>query len=653
MILQPARKRRPSEDDSFTGIRVGVLLLAALVLFGALVFRLWYLQILSGDEFTESATVNRVRTVMVEAPRGVIYDRDGNALVENRAGLSIGFLTMDMYDPEEEAFQFQAEISKLATLLEMSTSDLLVAYKKAARDPYVTYMVKEDVPEETVVAYLKEHSLEFPGVQVEKTFLRQYPEKALAAHLLGYVNEIGAQDIGGEEFPGLTAGAHVGKDGVERTYDSYLRGTDGWKRVEVDAAGRPIEFIENVAAIAGNNLILTIDSDLQKAAEDAIAEGIQRAHQDDFTNAAGGAVVALDPRNGEVLAMASYPDYDPSVWVGGIEQAAYDELRAEEANKPLFNRALNGLYPAGSTFKPFVAAVAMNAGVVTPDELIYCDGSFERAGQKWKDWTLDGHGNVNLVQAIMESCDVFFYNMGSRLYDLSGAVFQQGIRQFGFGAESTGVDLPGETRNSRVPDKTWKREYYKDSEASDAQIWKPGDEINLAIGQGDLLVTPLQLAVATAAIANGGTRWVPHLGLQITDASGRVIWQYEPESASVGITTDKQGNDILSIVRKGMRLVTSDAWGGTAYAAFWGFPVAVGGKTGTAQKPGQDDYALFMGYAPANADADGNVEPEIVVVAIVEEGGHGSSVAAPVVRRVMEAYFGYEPGGSIQVPFSE
>lgn len=646
MILQPARKRRPSEDDSFMGIRVGVLLLIALALFSVLAFRLWYLQILSGDAYVNEATVNRVRTVMVEAPRGVIYDRDAKALVENRAGLSIGLLTMDMYDPEDQAYEFQTEITRLATLLEMPKSDLLEAYKRATRDPWVTYVVKEDVPEETVVAYLKEHSLEFPGVQVEKTFLRQYPKKAFAPHLLGYVGEISEKDLDGGEFPDLKARAHVGKDGVERTYDSYLRGTDGWKTVEVDAAGQPMDFIEDVAAIAGNNLILTIDSDLQKAAEDAVVEGIQRAHQEGNTEAAGGAVLALDPHNGEILAMASYPYYDPSLWVGGIEQSAYGELTDEEAGRPLFNRAVNGLYPAGSTFKPFVAAVALNEHVVTEDEIIYCSGEFERAGQKWKDWTEYGHGNVNVVQAIMESCDVFFYTIGSRFWDLSGAVFQEGIREFGFGSKTgTGIDLPGETQDSRVPDKTWKREYYDDAEA---QAWKPGDEINLAIGQGDLLVTPLQLAVATAAIANGGTVWVPHLGLQITDPSGRVIWQYENEGAKLDIDAG-----ILSTVRKGMRLVTSDAWGGTAYDAFWGFPVAVGGKTGTAEKKPDKDYALFIGYAPANAGPDGEVDPEIVVVAIIEQGGHGSSVAAPVVRRVMEAYFGYEPGGSTVIDFTE
>lgn len=646
MILEPVRKKKPIEDDSFVGIRVGVLLLFALVLFGVLGFRLWYLQILSGDEYAGSATVNRIRTITVEAPRGVIYDRNGEKLVENRGGLSIGILPMYMYDPEKEAAEFYGEVSRLAELLEMPLSDLLDKYEEAKRDPYMTYVVAEDVSEEKVVAYLKEHSHEFPGVEVEKTYLREYPFKALAAHVLGYVGEISKSDLEREEFAGLTAGAHVGKDGVERQYDSYLRGTDGWKKVEVNAAGQPVEFIEDVPAEAGFNLVLTLDAKLQKAAEEAIVEGVQRAHQDGFVNAAGGAVVAMDPLSGEILAMASYPDYDPSIWAGGIATERYAELTAEEANHPLFNRAVNGLYPAGSTFKPFVAAVALDAGIVNWDTIIHCGGKFTAAGQTWRDWTTDGHGDLNLVAAIAQSCDVYFYNLGYLLYQQTSPVLQEGLRRFGFGSQ-TGVDLPGETEGSRVPDKTWKRQA---GQTAEEQKWKPGDEINLAIGQGDLLVTPLQLAVALSALVNGqgengdGVVWVPRLALQITNSTGAVVHQFESEKAGeLGM-----GADILNKVRRGMRLVTSDP-SGTAYDAFRDFPVAVGGKTGTAEKAPDDDYALFMGYAPA----DGQSDPEIVVVAVIEQGGHGSSVAAPVVRRVMEAYFGYEPSGSEIVPVTE
>jgi len=641
MILRPAKERRPPEDDSFVGIRVGVLLLVAFALLAVLVFRLWFLQVLSGDEFVAYAKDNRVREVVIEAPRGVIYDRNGQILVENRAGLSVGLLPMRMYDPEEEPAQFQAEISALAELLEIAEADLLKAYERATKDPYVTHTVKDDVLESSTVAYLKEHSLDFPGVEVETSSLRQYPYRSFATHLLGYVGEISESDLDQTVFAELEGGSHIGKDGVERTYDSFLRGTDGWKTVEVDAAGRPKKFLEDVAAKPGSNLVLTIDTELQEAAEEAIAEGLERARQDGFAEAAAGAVVALDPRNGQVLALASYPDYDPSLWVGGMSAETYAELNATEAHDPLFDRVIAGLYPAASTFKVFVAAAALDAGIVTADTILHCDGSFEAKGQKWKCWKDEGHGDLNLIAAIAQSCDVYFYNLGYMLWQQTSAVLQEGVREFGFG-RTTGIDLPGETNGTRVPDKLWKQETGKDAEA---QAWKPGDEINLAIGQGDLLVTPMQMAVALSALANkDGAVWVPHLGLRITDASGNVIHQFEGEKrGELGFSAD-----ILSKVRRGMRLVTSDP-SGTAYATFASFPLAMAGKTGTAEKKPDDDYALFMGYAPA----DGNSEPEIVVVAIVEQGGHGSSVAAPVVRRVMEAYFHTETGGIQNVPVTE
>jgi penicillin-binding protein 2 len=641
MILRQAEKKRSSEDDSFVGIRVGILLLVALSLFAALAFRLWFLQILSGDQYVAIAANNRVREVTVEAPRGVIYDRNGQILVENRAGLSVGLLPMEMPDPDSEPAEFQKEIAGLAQLLEVTEADLLNAYQRAKKDPYMTYTVKDDVPENTVVAYLKEHSLEYRGVQVEKSSLRQYPFRALATHLLGYVGEVSQTDLDREQFATLKGGAHIGKDGVERTYDSFLRGTDGKKTVEVDAAGRPKKFLEDVAATSGSNLVLTIDSELQQAAENAIVEGIQRAHQDGFVNAAAGAVVALDPRTGEVLALASYPDYDPSLWVGGMSSDRFAELTAEAAHNPLFDRAINGLYPAASTFKPFVAAAALDAGLVTPDTIFSCDGKFKEALQTWKCWKTQGHGDLNLIAAIEQSCDVYFYNLGKILYQQTSAVLQNGVRRFGFG-QTTGIDLPGETTKSQVPDKDWKR---ANGKTELDKLWKTGDEINLAIGQGDLLVTPMQMAVALSALANkDGTVWVPHLGLQITDASGNVIHQFENEKRSeLGISAD-----LLSAVRRGMRLVTSDPTG-TAHGAFLGFPVAVAGKTGTAEKKPDDDYALFMGYAPA----DGNKEPEIAVVAVIEQGRHGSSIAAPVVRRVMEAYFHTQSGGPVNQPVTE
>jgi penicillin-binding protein 2 len=540
---------------------------------------------------------------------------------------------MNMPDPVDEPQEFQAEISKLGQLLGITEADLLAAYDKAKKDPYVTYTIKEDVAESPVVTYLKEHSNEFRGAEVETSFLRQYPFRSLATHLLGYVGEASVDDLDQDQFADLKMGANLGKDGVERQYDSQLRGTDGKKTVEVDAAGRPKRFLENLAAKPGNNLLLTIDKELQQAAEQAIEEGIQRAHAQGNTKASGGAVVALDPNTGQVLALASYPDYDPSLWVGGMAVDKFAELKNPAAHQPFLDRAINGLYPAGSTFKPFVAAAALNAGIITKDTIFNCTGKFSLAQQTWNCWKTDGHGDLNLIAAIAQSCDVYFYNLGSLFFKQPTSVLQDGVEQFGFGPNSTGIDLPGETNGGRVPDKIWKADYYDDEID---KIWKPGDDVNLAIGQGDLLVTPLQMAVALSALANGGTLWVPKLAYRITDASGNVIHQFEPEFSGVLGMDDKK---YLSPVRRGMRLVTSDH-SGTAYSTFWDFPIAVAGKTGTSEKKPDDDYALFMGYAPA----DGNSKPQIAVVAIIEQGGHGSSVAAPVVRKVMEAFFHTETG---------
>jgi penicillin-binding protein 2 len=643
MILEPIRKKRSSEDDSFVGMRVGVLLIVTFALFGVLAFRLWYLQILSGDSYVAIAKDNRWREVKVEAPRGVIYDRNGKILVENRAGLDVGLLPMDMYDPKKNPKEFQQEITDLSRILDISESDLMAAYTKAKKNQYQTYVVKEDVPEDPIVAEIEEHSTEFKGVEIEASYLRQYPFGALATHLLGYVGEASQGDLDLEQFATLQPGATVGKDGVERTYDAKLRGTDGYKTVEVDAAGRPKRVVDDIAPTPGSNLVLTIDADLQEAAENALVEGVQRAHEQTNSDgepfaAAGGAVVAMDPRTGEILALASFPDYDPSLWVGGMSADKYGELTAKQANYPLYDRAIDGLYPAGSTFKPFVAATALSTGLITPDTTFDCNGKYQNYYQTWKCWEQPhGHGTVDLLQAITESCDVYFYNLGNLFYQQPSPVLQDGVRKFGFG-QATGIDLPGELKG-RVPDKYWKAEVGKTAED---KTWKPGDDINLAIGQGDLLVTPIQMCVALSSLANGGTLWVPHVGMRITDASNNNIHQFENEkSGELGIS-----QDILNVIRQGMIQVTSDT-SGTADDTFKGFPIKVAGKTGTAQKLPEDDYALFMGYAPADST------PEIAVVAIIEQGGHGSTVAAPVVRSVMEAYFHTNTSGPQNIKTTE
>ncbi|MHB1345274.1 MAG: penicillin-binding protein 2 [Thermoleophilia bacterium] len=632
MYLEPIRKRRPPGDDPSIGVRLALLASLGLVLLSILVFRLWFLQILSGDEFVTQADNQRLRTVSIEAPRGVIYDRDGDPLVTNRAGLSVGILPMDLTSPE-------SVLPRLATVLGIPEEDIRLRLEKAKSDPYRVVEIMSDVPENPVVSYLLEHSLEFPGVRVEKSYLRNYPRRAFATHILGYVGEVDYDDLETEQFRTLKPGDSVGKNGVEAMYDSKLRGYDGSRTIEVDATGRPKRVTKEIQPLPGSNLVLTIDNDIQEAAERAVVAGIDRARADGFADAAAGVVVALDPRTGEVLAMTSYPDYNPALWVGGMKAEDYQMLLVDP-RKPLFDRAIKGQYPAASTFKPFVAATALRDDLIDYTQVFYDPGYFEigKAPQKqtWKCWLDSGHGDVNLVEALMESCDTYFYNLGSIFYDQKGPVLQNGIREFGFGSQ-TGIDLGGEY-SGQVPDADWKREF---GTTDEEKVWKPGDEVNLSIGQGYLLVTPLQLAVAFAAIANGGDILVPRIARQITDGSGNVTKQFETETKN---HVDMNAED-LDAIRRGLRLVTSDP-NGTAYGAFKGFPIPVVGKTGTAEKRPDDDYAWFMGYAPAD-------NPEILVVALIEQGGHGSSVAAPVVRSVLAEYFQLEVGGPGQIEVTE
>jgi penicillin-binding protein 2 len=641
LYLEPIRKKRAPADDPSVGMRLGLLAAVVIILFSVLGFRLWFLQVLTGDSYIQLADNNRLRMVTIEAPRGVIYDRNGVPLVENRAGLSVGILPMDLRNED-------VVLPRLAVLLEMSEAEVRAKVEAGRKNPYIVTVLKEDVGESPVVDHLLERRLEFPGVKVEKRYVREYPHAAWATHLLGHVGEISSEELELETFRTLRPGARVGKDGVESVYDNFLRGVDGERTVEVDAHGRPKRELQVKQPLPGKNLVLTIDHVIQEAAERAIEAGIERAHANEFVDAAAGAVVALNPRNGEVLAMTSYPDYDPSLWVGGMKQDDWDRLNAEEAHQPIWNRATKGRYPAASTFKPFVALAALKTGLVPPDFTIFDPGRFKIGQQTWKCWDDDGHGQVNLVESLMVSCDTYFYTLGEKFYYQPAPVLQDGVREFGFG-RVTGIDLPDE-KAGRVPDKDWKKEAGKTDED---KLWKPGDDVNLSIGQGDLLVTPLQLAVAFAAIANsredestGQTMLelvVPRLGLQITDTVGNAEKQFETERRGQ-LAVDPYH---LDLVRKGLRYVTSEREG-TAYGAFKGFPesIPVVGKTGTAEKAPDDDYAWFMAYAPAE-------DPEILVVALIEQGGHGSAVAAPVVRQVLEAYFDLEPAVPLEVQATE
>jgi penicillin-binding protein 2 len=517
-----------------------------------------------------------------------------------------------------------------------------------ADQPSANVTVKTDVPP-AAFNYLLEHREAFPGVVVEKKYLRSYPFKKLGAQLFGTLREISPDEIGTEEYRGVEQGTRIGKDGIEETYDKYLRGTDGFTRVIVNSSGNRDDTrrTTRVDPIQGRQLKLTLDLGLQRAANSAVARAIEAA-QGNGNPADAGAFVAMDPRDGEVLALGSYPSFDANVFAKPIDQETYEELSSEENGAPLFNRAIAAGYPTASTFKPITSFAAADAGFITPSTVLQDDGTFEYGDREFKNAGDAVFGALTLPRALQVSSDVFFYQLGARLNDL-GPVLQDWARQLGFG-KPTGIDLPGEY-GGLVPDARWRdSEYDKYLKcAKQAKVepgstealyacggiergWSGGDNVNLAVGQGDLQATPLQLAVAYATIANGGRVVTPHLGQQVEDAAGRQLEEIR-KPAKRRIDFDPE---TLAAVRDGLRAAAGEA-GGTSVDVFEGFPYPVYGKTGTAERapnPDQSWYAAFV---------DDPIKP-IVVIVTIEKGGFGAEAAAPATRLILEKWFGVKDG---------
>jgi penicillin-binding protein 2 len=489
-------------------------------------------------------------------------------------------------------------------------------------------VVKEDASPR-VVSYVLEHRLSFPGVEIHQNYLRDYPLGDQAAQLLGNMGEITKEQLKEQRFKGYSAGDVVGQGGLEWSFDRWLRGRDGVAKVEVDALGRPKQHDPVPGGRLpqpGSTLVTTLDAKVQAKAEEALRYAIDLAHSDGRYKAAGGAALVLDVKTGEVIAMASFPTFDPSVWVGGISTKDYKQLADPRANRPLLNRAIQEQKAVGSTFKVVDAIAGLEEGVISPYTSFFCNGSFKPpiASDKtvWNCWALDGHGSLDLVPAITQSCDVYFYNVGYLFYQRKGTELEDWAVRLGMG-KPTGIDVPGEVAG-RVPTPAWRRSYF---ESEVDKIWTPGNSINLAIGQGDLEATPLQLAVTYAAIANGGYVVQPHIGKEIVDAQGKMVRDLraaKPRKVDISQST-------LDVVRRGLYEAANSATG-TSAAVFAGYPVQVAGKTGTAEVFGSDDYAWYASYAPAN-------DPQYAVVVMVEQGGHGGSVAAPATRLIYDALF--------------
>ncbi len=472
--IRTGRRDKPIIQLPSIALRVAVIVGIAAVMFGIVFFRLWFLQILSGQEFVAQANDNRLKSVKVVAPRGPIVDRNGEVIVENRPGLAVGIRLMDVPDGELDPL-----VLRLARVLKMRpavvraeimdhlkpgwpigedapplTWENVVAGKGVSLELVV---IKEDVGKRRVVPYILEHTQQFPGVEIQRNYLRSYPLGDMAAQVLGHLGEVSAEQLKERHFKGYSAGDVVGQDGLEWTYDEWLRGHDGVARVEVDAFGRPKQgdaVPGGRMKEPGDTLVTTIDAKVQAAAEEALRQGISLAHSDGKVEANGGAAVVLDVKNGDVLGMASYPTYDPDVWVGGISTKEYKQLTDKYANNPMLLRPIMEAKAVGSTFKVVDAIAGLEEGIITPYETFFCNGSFKPsvATDKtvWNCWSTDGHGALSLVDAITQSCDVYFYNVGYRFYAANGTPLADWARRLGM-EKYTGIDVPGEVKG-RVPD---------------------------------------------------------------------------------------------------------------------------------------------------------------------------------------------------------
>jgi penicillin-binding protein 2 len=705
----PVEERRPPITPQLA-VRIAVLGGFAFVLFAIVFFRLWFLQVLSGEDYVAKARENRVRKVRIEAPRGDIVDRDGRVLVKTRVAPVVQIVPGSLPKSvlaQADAFRKtrgQAEKARLAAADQLHSLErdirerrhgptkaqrrerrrlsraarharavpipplpadeikLRRLYRRLGRVirvkphriqerviegvaelPYSNVTIKTAV-NRAAFNYIRERKEQFPGVEVEKQYLRDYPHKDLAAQLFGTTREISPKELREKRYKGVAPGTRIGADGLEESYDKYLRGKDGYTRIVINALGTRDDRrrMKRLEPRQGQRLRITLDLDLQRAAMDAIKRGVEAASQN---GAKAGAFVALDPRNGEVLALGSYPSFDANEFAKPISQKRYDELSSEENGAPLFNRAIAATYPTGSTFKPITAMAAMEEGVITPTSTLIDTGEFKLGDQIRKNAKGASYGALQLPRALTVSSDVFFYQLGEQLNG-KGPVLQEWAHRLGLGRK-TGIDIPGEFPGL-IPDSAWRNkgydEYLKCTKKAHVtpgttqalyacggieRRWTTGDNVSLAVGQGDLQATPLQLAEAYTTIVNGGKVVRPHLGLQVEDGNGVLVEQIRtPIRRRVNFDPSYR-----EAIMEGLHGAAT-AQGGTSADVFAGSPYRnlLYGKTGTAERQPNPDQSWYACYV---ADA---ARP-IVVVVTIERGGFGAETAAPAARLILNEWF--------------
>jgi len=564
--------------------------------FLVLLLRLWYLQILEGDRYFSLSTNNRLRVRPVEAPRGFILDRNGAILVENRPTFDLFATPEDLTNPREVA-------AALAEILEVSAGEIEARLREGRERPYQPLLLRKDLDERAMVA-VEERKLDLPGISLRVRPVRAYPSGGIAANLLGYVSEVNEAQLQREEFRDFRPRENLGQAGVERRFDAFIRGIDGGEQVEVDARGRALRLVSRIEPRSGSNIFLTIDKRIQEAAEAAFA-------------GKKGTVVAMNPTTGEILAMVSRPSYDPNLFAQRISGEDWQRI-ATDPSHPLQNRAFQAQYPPGSVFKLMVAIAGLESGSLRPETKFSCPGHFYLGNAKFDDWKKGGHGTLDLRGAIVNSCNVYFYQAGLRV---GIEEITRVSRAFGLG-EPPGLGLGDEVKG-HLPNPQPRRRGQPG--------WSAGNTVVASIGQGLVVTSPMQLLIMVSAIANGGTIYRPWVVRKVAALSGEVLEEYEPEA----IRQIPVKPETLTFIRQAMLGVVNEGTG--ARAKVPGIPI--GGKTGTAQvvRKGEGkgqaelkDHGWFVSFAPVD-------NPQIAVVVLVENGGFGGLVAAPVAKAVYEA----------------
>jgi len=584
--------------------RILVISFVVAAIFFVLLLRLWHLQILNTDDYRNMSENNRLRFVPVAASRGAIMDRSGKVLVSNRPSFSLAVVPLEVKDKD-------GLFDRLSRLLGLDRAELEERWKKVTgRAKYYPVVLASDLSRDQV-EIIEENRLRLPGVEIEMKPVREYSSNLLAAHLLGYIGEISDDDLDKKGFEEYNPGDYVGKNGVERSWEHELHGSDGGRQLEVDARGRVLRTISESYPTVGNSVVLTIDAAVQKQAEKAFGDQ-------------AGAAVALDVNSGEVLAFVSTPSFDPALFSGKLPADIWKSY-LDDKRHPLENKALTGQYPPGSTFKIITALAGLENGQINESTSVNCKGFYELGKSVFKCWNKHGHGTTSLKKSLRESCDVYYYQLGERLgVDLIAKTAQK----FMLGAP-LGIGLNNE-KPGLIPTAEWKQKRF-------GKRWYHGETLPVSIGQGYVLMTPIQLASMIATVANEGTVYRPFLVKRIVDADGKPLKEFKPEIIGrTGISAEN-----FRLVKQGLFAVVNEPGGTGGMARL--YDVRVAGKTGSSQvvklrdsKQGTPyqfrDHALFVAFAPYD-------KPEIAVAVVVEHGEHGGSAAAPIAGRILRAYF--------------